>query len=274
MSDNIKKVVDIDINVDGNQEFDNVNNSLKQVTDNTEKAVTANKKLADSNNHTKKSVLENGGAMGLLSAATGGLAMDFKDAVEAIELTGVSLKGLRGAIIATGVGALAIILLELITNWDKWSKVIDGSASALEKVNTNLAINKEKIDALNDSYEKNKSNLENEIRLLEAQGASYETLYKRKQELYSLDEKNIKDNIASLKNQISELDLFIDKNTELKDLEENLAFSRAKLNKARKEGDEDAISAFTKVFNINQEALQNFKKESEQYKQREELRNR
>ena len=44
--------------------------------------------------------------MGLLSA-TGGLAMDFKDAVGAIELTGVSLKGLRGAIIATGIGALA-----------------------------------------------------------------------------------------------------------------------------------------------------------------------
>lgn len=131
MSDSINKTINIDVNVE-NQKLDKAANGVEKITKATENHT-------DALNHNKKGILENGGAMGLLGAATGGLAMDFKDAVEAIELTGVSLKGLRGAIIATGIGALAIILLELVTNWDKWIKVIDGSTAATERLNQEIA---------------------------------------------------------------------------------------------------------------------------------------
>jgi len=122
----INKTINIDVNVE--------NNNLDKTAQGMEKITKSTDAHTKSLEHNKKGVLENGGAMGLLGAATGGLAMDFKDAIEAIEMTGISLRGLRGAIIATGIGALAIILLELVTNWDKWIGVIDGSTAAMEKL--------------------------------------------------------------------------------------------------------------------------------------------
>ena len=162
MSDSINKTINIDVNV----ESQNLDKAAKGV----EKVTKATENHTKSLEHNRKGVLENGGAMGLLGAATGGLAMDFKDAVEAIEMTGISLKGLRGAIIATGIGALAIILLELITNWDKWKGVIDGTTAALER-------NKKAISDL--ELEQSNINLlkSRELAIAEAQGATEEHLY-------------------------------------------------------------------------------------------------
>lgn len=114
-------------------------NDLKQTEKQLDKVDSSAKKLEKTMDNTSKSVLDNGGAVGILNELTGGLASTFKDATEAIQLTGVSLKGLRGAIIATGIGALVVIITELVSNWDKWSGVIDGSTSRLEELNTQLS---------------------------------------------------------------------------------------------------------------------------------------
>ncbi|CAB4153579.1 hypothetical protein UFOVP639_12 [uncultured Caudovirales phage] len=126
MSDSINKTINIDVNVES-QNLDKAAKGVEKITKETENHTK-------SLEHNRKGVLENGGAMGLLGAATGGLAMDFKDAVEAVEGMGISLKGLRGAIIATGIGALAIIVLELVTNWEKWKGVITGSTEEMAKL--------------------------------------------------------------------------------------------------------------------------------------------
>ena len=165
MSDSINKTINIDVNVE--------NQNLDKAAQGVEKVTKATENHTDSLKENKKGVLENGGAMGLLGAATGGLAMDFKDAIEAIELTGVSLKGLRGALIATGIGALAIILLELVTNWDKWSGVIDGSTAATERLNNELSILTNQQELLNSAQETG-------ISLSEAWGLSEEEVYKEK----------------------------------------------------------------------------------------------
>lgn len=100
----------------------------------------ANKDLSKSMDGTKQSVLDNGGAMGLLNDATGGLAMTVKDAVEASALfakeskvgmavqkaytavmgssTG-AMKVFKLVLIGTGIGAIVIAIGLLIANFDK-----------------------------------------------------------------------------------------------------------------------------------------------------------
>ena len=86
-----------------NGSLDKLNTSQKQTTQSSEQLTTR--------------VSENGGAMGLLNQLTGGMAQTFKDAGEAVGLTNKSLKGLKGAILATGIGVLVIGLSALIANF-------------------------------------------------------------------------------------------------------------------------------------------------------------
>ena len=169
----INKTINIDINVE--------NNNLDKAAQGVEKITKATDSHTKSLEHNKKGVLDNGGAMGLLGAATGGLAMDFKDAIEAIEGTGISLKGLRGAIIATGIGALAIILLELITNWEKWSGVIDGSTSKLEGLTSQM-------DALNVAYADLTYTQQTIIDFMELEGASLDEIAEKREENFKKEQ--------------------------------------------------------------------------------------
>lgn len=91
------------------------------------------------------SILENGGAMGLLNDATGGVAMTIKDAVESMDLfsksskiatffTGMyttvvgastgAMKIFRLALVGTGIGAIVVGLGLLIANFDKVKQVV------------------------------------------------------------------------------------------------------------------------------------------------------
>jgi hypothetical protein len=165
----------ININVTGNadEQLNKIKGGLEGLEGSQTKITQSTKNLTKETGNLNKGLLQNGGAMGLLSAATGGLAMDFKDAVEAIDLTGTSLKGLRGAIIATGIGALAIILLELVTNWDKWSGAISGSTKQMEELNQQLTITKAINKEINDENSR-------EIALAEARGETQQQILDRK----------------------------------------------------------------------------------------------
>lgn len=178
MSNKIEKVVEVKVVADNSGELKKLNNDLNKLDKSFDSSTKNVKKFDEANVKSRKGVLENGGAMGLLGAATGGLAMDFKDAVEAIELTGVSLKGLRGAIIATGIGALAIVVLELVTNWDKWIGVIDGSTAAMDKLNNSIEDYKNFQETMSIGNEENIAQQEEFIKLRKAQGASIEELTK------------------------------------------------------------------------------------------------
>lgn len=183
MSSKIEKVVEVKVVADNSGEIKKLNDNLNKLDKSFDNSTKNVKKFDDANVKSRKGVLENGGAMGLLGAATGGLAMDFKDAVEAIELTGVSLKGLRGAIIATGIGALAIVVLELVTNWDKWIGVIDGSTAAMDRLNDSMEDYKNFQEVVSIGNEENIVNMEEHIKLRKAQGASIEELTKLENDL-------------------------------------------------------------------------------------------
>lgn len=111
--------------------------------------------LGKSQEATRQNVLDNGGAMGLLNDATGGLAMTFKDAVEASSLFGKqskigiatqkaytfvmgtstgAMKAFKLALIGTGIGALVVGVGLLIANFDKVKKAVMSFIPALEIV--------------------------------------------------------------------------------------------------------------------------------------------
>ncbi len=120
------------------KDVNKLDSSLENLSD-TQSGLT--KSMQSSSN----SVLENGGAMGLLNDATGGLAMTVKDAVEASVLftksqkaaamgqafyttvVGTStgaMKLFRIALVSTGIGAIIVGLGLLIANFDKVKKVV------------------------------------------------------------------------------------------------------------------------------------------------------
>jgi hypothetical protein len=103
----------ISVNID-----DNASAGLKKVDQNITKVTQSTKNLTQETKGHTQSVLDNGGAMGILNELTGGLAMTFKDASEAIGMAGVSLNSFRGIMIATGIGALVIAVGALASNWE------------------------------------------------------------------------------------------------------------------------------------------------------------
>lgn len=175
----------ININVNGNAEdsLNNISNKLNGLQTSQTKITQSTKTLTKETQSLNNGLLKNGGAVGLLSAATGGLAMDFKDAIDAAEGLGISMKGLRGAVIATGIGALAIVVLELVTNWDKWIGVIDGSTAAMEKLNNQIADFDAQQKELSINNAESIINLQEFIRLRTAEGASTEELTKLENDL-------------------------------------------------------------------------------------------
>lgn len=128
MADKITKVVEI--RVDSNEavtDFNNTSKSIDRVSDSA-------KKLEGSTRGLGKSILDNGGAMGLLSAATGGLAMDVKDAFEASELFKVSLKGWKAALASTGIGLLVLALGAIVAYWDDIKGAVDGVSASQKRL--------------------------------------------------------------------------------------------------------------------------------------------
>jgi hypothetical protein len=75
----------------------------------------------------------NGGAMGILNDLTGGLAMKFKDAYEAIQLSNGGLKGMKAAIAATGIGLLVVAAGAIAANWDSIMSSVTGATKEAQK---------------------------------------------------------------------------------------------------------------------------------------------
>lgn len=136
----IEKVINVKVQESG---FDELNSKVQMLEDSIEDLEQQNERLEASLGGTGKAVLDNGGAMGLLNAATGGLAQTVKDTVEASTLftkttvvqttvqkayalvvgtTTGALRAFRIALISTGVGALIVGIGLLVANFEKVSK--------------------------------------------------------------------------------------------------------------------------------------------------------
>ena len=133
----IEKEVIISVKEEG---FEDIENKVDKLDKSLSGLDDTNKELGSTMDGTSQSVLDNGGAMGLLNDATGGLAMTVKDAVEASALfakqskigmavqkaytfvmgtSSGALKVFKLALIGTGIGAIVIALVALIANFGK-----------------------------------------------------------------------------------------------------------------------------------------------------------
>lgn len=138
----VEKIINISVNEKGTKEA--IANA-ERLADSLNKVENASAKNDVAMGAMGNSVLENGGAMGLLNDATGGMAMTVKDAVEATWLftksqkaaaigqsiytavVGTStgaMKVFRLALIGTGIGAIVVGIGLLIANFDKVKKVV------------------------------------------------------------------------------------------------------------------------------------------------------
>lgn len=167
-------------------------NKLDGVSSGNTKVTASTNAMGKAQKASMTAVLANGGAVGTLSNLLGSNVMAFKDAIEAIELTGVSLRGLRGAIIATGIGALVVIIGELVANWDKWVGMIDGSTAAIDNLNKGLKTHENFLKSINIRMSEEIANKQNQIALLTAQGAKQSEINKLLNELSEI-EKNLAD---------------------------------------------------------------------------------
>lgn len=148
----IEKQINIVVKETG---LDTVQKQVNKLDTSLENLSDTQQGLAKSMQGSSNSVLENGGAMGLLNDATGGLAMTVKDAVEATALftksekakaivTAISttvigtstgaMKAFRIALAATGVGLLVIGLGLLIANFDKVKNAVLNLFPGLKQV--------------------------------------------------------------------------------------------------------------------------------------------
>jgi hypothetical protein len=97
---------------------------------------TAEKKLNKETGKTSsqfENVSKNGGAVAILDQLTGGLASRMRDTFEATKLFNFSLKGMRTALIATGVGAFVVALGVIVAYWDEITDYISGASKKLQE---------------------------------------------------------------------------------------------------------------------------------------------
>ena len=84
-----------------------------------------------------ENVTKNGGAIAILDQLTGGLASRVRDTFEATKLFNFSLKGMRTALIATGIGAFIVALGVVVAYWDEIVDFITGASAALKEQRLN-----------------------------------------------------------------------------------------------------------------------------------------
>lgn len=199
--------------------IDVTDNGMAEATKQANALASATKKVSDTSKEMGKemqgssqSVLDNGGAMGLLNDATGGFAMTVKDAVEASVLftksqrlaaiqqkvmsfaVGTStgaMKAFRLALIGTGIGAIVVALGLLIANFDKVKKAVlnlvpglgviaDGIGRLVETVTDFIGVTSDASRALDKMVADSEASLKRNEHFLEANGDKFDEYTQRK----------------------------------------------------------------------------------------------
>ena len=101
-------------------------------------------------------------------------------AADGAKILSLSLKGLKAAISATGIGALIVLSGELINLLFKGVDALKGWISGANKAKRQADELKSAMDALNESFEATNDAVDFEVRKMEAMGKSYEDIYNYK----------------------------------------------------------------------------------------------
>ena len=142
-------------------------------------------------------VTKNGGAIAILDQLTGGLASRVRDTFEATKLFNFSLKSMRTALIATGIGAFVVLLGTVVAYWDEITDFITGATRDLEK-------QRAEYERINKQLETEVSLLTQQKELLELQGKpTREITNELRKQLLLQQEINI-ENLKTYENQLEQ----------------------------------------------------------------------
>lgn len=101
-------------------------------------------------------------------------------AADSAKLLSLSLKGLKAAITATGVGALIVLAGELINLLFKGVDAFKGWISGANRAKRQADELKSSMDALKKSFEEQNDEIDFQVRMMEAAEESYESIYEYK----------------------------------------------------------------------------------------------
>ena len=122
-------------------------------------------------------------------------------AADGAKILSLSLKGLKAAITATGIGALIVLSGELINLLFKGVGALKGWISGANKAKRQADELKSAMDALNESFEATNDAVDFEVRKMEAVGKSYE-------EVYNYKRKYLQQQIQDTKQLMAESDAY------------------------------------------------------------------
>ena len=115
------------------------NLGLRELNLQRTKAAKTAKTLTSGTKDLTDQVSKNYGITGLVNTLTGGLASRYRDSYDAVTGLNKGLKGLRGALLATGIGAAVVAIGLLTKNWDKVKMAIAGTTAEQKKFNETQA---------------------------------------------------------------------------------------------------------------------------------------
>lgn len=154
----------------------------------------------------------------------------------------LATKGWGKALIATGIGAIVVLIGTLIANLDKLTAAFESSAEKAEKAAKNAS--KNNIDRMKD-----------ELRLMEARGASKEEIYNQEYKIYQAERKDAKEALDAIKDKNSE------EYASAKQLLHDLDMDQKEANEKYKKGINDKHADEAKA---NQKASDDAKKKRDQ----------
>jgi len=153
----VKKTVVVDVQSTG---LDDLNTDINKV----EGSLQGVKTEAGNASSGLEKVGENGGAIAVLDSLTGGLASKLRDAAEATKLFNFSLKSLKTALIATGIGAFVVAVGLVVVYWEDIKELVAGTTENIEAQNaaleTNISIIDEKLKRIDIEKRVNEGNEE------------------------------------------------------------------------------------------------------------------
>ena len=128
-----KQIEDLGLSIKDN------NLGLRELNLQRTKAAKTAKTLTTGTKDLTDQVSKNYGITGLVNTLTGGLASRYRDSYDAVTGLNKGLKGLRGALLATGIGAAVVAIGLLAKNWDKVKLALAGTTAEQKKFNDTQA---------------------------------------------------------------------------------------------------------------------------------------
>ena len=183
--------VEVKVKIDGSEaekSLGNISNKIAETSKKTKEYEANQKDLG-------KEILGSSKVTDGLSKATGGMSDTFFKATKGVKLTNLSLKSLKGAIMSTGIGALVILVGELVSALGEFYSSEKQSEKAVNDLTSAL---EGQADAFDELTDRNKFFHQLQLKQDKANGASKEQLKKTNDDYLQSEKKRIEQELVLL----------------------------------------------------------------------------